>query len=47
MVDYDPWNGNYTGTTVYNNTIIGKFSDETTAQAGDKDGTASQQIMIK
>ena len=27
MVDYDPWLGNYTGTTVYNNTILGGFAD--------------------
>jgi hypothetical protein len=46
MVDYNPWSGNYTGTTVYNNTIMGAFSDET-LQAGEKDGTDSHQIMIK
>ena len=28
MVDYDPWSGNYTGTTVYNNTILGGFANE-------------------
>jgi hypothetical protein len=27
MVDYEPWLGNYTGTTVYNNTILGGFAD--------------------
>ena len=28
MVDYEPWLGNYTGTTVYNNTILGGFANE-------------------
>jgi hypothetical protein len=28
MVDYEPWSGNYTGTTVYNNTILGGFANE-------------------
>jgi hypothetical protein len=28
MVDYEPWLGNYKGTTVYNNTILGGFADE-------------------
>lgn len=27
MVDYEPWLGNYTGTTVFNNTILGGFAD--------------------
>ena len=28
MVDYEPWLGNYTGTTVFNNTILGGFANE-------------------
>lgn len=28
MVDIEPWSGNYTGTTVYNNTILGGFANE-------------------
>lgn len=27
MVDYEPWLGDYTGTVVYNNTILGGFAD--------------------
>ena len=26
MVDYDPWSGDFTGTVVYNNTILGGFA---------------------
>jgi hypothetical protein len=46
MVDYDPWQGSYKGTVVYNNTILGAFSDET-PEAGQKDGEDSDHIMIK
>jgi hypothetical protein len=26
MVDYDPWDGNFRGTSVHNNTIVGGFA---------------------
>jgi len=28
MVEYEPWSGNYTDTTVFNNTILGGFANE-------------------
>jgi hypothetical protein len=28
LVDYDPWQGDYTGTVVYNNTIFVGFANE-------------------
>ncbi|KIK53276.1 hypothetical protein GYMLUDRAFT_49452 [Collybiopsis luxurians FD-317 M1] len=46
MVDYDPWNGNYTNTVVYNNTILGGFSDEK-PEAGESDGTSTDDVIIK
>jgi hypothetical protein len=47
MVDYAPWSGNYSGTTVYNNTIMGAFSDDASPEVGQTDGTETHQIMIK
>lgn len=46
MVDYDPWNGNYTNTVVYNNTILGGFSDEK-EESNETDGTSSDDVIIK
>lgn len=46
MVDYDPWNGNFTGTIVRNNTIRGGFAtsvEDPGATRGDNNVTA----MIK
>lgn len=46
MVDYDPYSGDYTGTIVTNNTIVGGFSTET-AQPGQTKGTNSEDAIIK
>jgi len=46
MVDYEPWLGNYTGTAVYNNTILGGFSNEQ-EQANETDGTNTDDVIIK
>lgn len=46
MVDWAPWGGNYTGTVVRNNLILGGFatSDE---EPGDSDGTNAEDVIIK
>jgi len=46
MVDYDPWNGNYTGTVVYNNTILGGFSNQVEL-SNETDGTNTDDVIIK
>lgn len=46
MVDYEPWSGNYTNTVVYNNTILGGFSNEVEL-ANETDGTNSNDVIIK
>lgn len=46
MVDYDPYNGDFTGTIVTNNTIAGGFSTDT-PQAGVSDGADSYGVLIK
>ena len=45
MVDYEPWLGNYTGTTVYNNTILGGFANENVTN-GSK-GVNAEDAIIK
>ncbi|KZT29384.1 hypothetical protein NEOLEDRAFT_1128112 [Neolentinus lepideus HHB14362 ss-1] len=47
MVDYDPWNGNYTGTVVTNNTIAGGFATDTVDEDQDSKGTNSDDVIIK
>lgn len=46
MVDWAPWGGNYTGTIVRNNLIMGGFatSDE---EPGDRDGSNAEDVIIK
>ena len=45
MVDYQPWSGNYTGTTVYNNTILGGFENEDLNHS--PDGLNADHAIIK
>ena len=44
MVDYDPWNGNYTNTIVRDNTILGGFSTDT-PQPGEKTGVFEGEVV--
>ncbi|KAI0353125.1 hypothetical protein OH77DRAFT_1484457 [Trametes cingulata] len=46
MVDYDPWNGNYTNTVVRNNVIRGGFATET-ADAGETKGVNQNDAIVK
>ena len=46
MVDYEPWSGNYTGTTVYNNTILGGFANENPDKNSSK-GINAEHAIIK
>ncbi|GBE79804.1 hypothetical protein BKA93DRAFT_821502 [Sparassis latifolia] len=46
MVDYDPWQGNFTNTIVRNNTIKGGFATST-AVAGEADGSNNYDVIIK
>jgi len=46
MVDYDPWNGNYTGAIVRNNTIMGGFASGV-AQGAETKGTNAEDTIIK
>jgi parallel beta-helix repeat protein len=46
MVDYAPWSGNYTNTVVYNNTILGGFSDQAELP-GETNGTSTDDVIIK
>jgi len=46
MVDYEPWSGNYTGTTVYNNTILGGFANENPDKNNSK-GINAEHAIIK
>ncbi|KZT42919.1 hypothetical protein SISSUDRAFT_1014930 [Sistotremastrum suecicum HHB10207 ss-3] len=46
MVDYTPWGGDYTGTIVQNNTIIGGFATSEEIP-GDSKGINNQDAMIK
>jgi len=47
MVDFLPWNGNYTGTVVQNNTIMGGFAAKSSTSASQKDGENADNVMIK
>ena len=46
MVDLEPFDGNYTGTVVRNNTILGGFATEK-GKPGDKEGVNSYDVIIK
>ena len=46
MVDYLPWNGNYSNVAVYNNTILGGFATDT-AEAGDTKGENKDDVIVK
>lgn len=46
MVDYEPWSGNYTGTVVHNNTIMGGFSTDN-VHSGESDGANIDDVIIK
>ena len=46
MVDVDPWGGNYTGTVVRNNTILGGFATDSNS-ATQKDGKNAEDVIIK
>jgi hypothetical protein len=46
MVDYDPWNGNYTDTVVRNNTIIGAFPYAPNRTAGGP-LAESEDVIVK
>ena len=46
MVDYEPWNGNYTGTVVRNNVIYGGFATDP-AGAGETHGENDEDAIIK
>ncbi|KAI0722715.1 pectin lyase fold/virulence factor [Earliella scabrosa] len=46
MVDYEPWNGNYTGTVVRNNVIYGGFATDP-AGAGETHGENDEDVIIK
>ena len=45
MVDYDPWDGNFRGTSVHNNTILGGFA--TGDSDGELKGTNTHSAIIK
>jgi len=45
MVDYDPWSGDFTGTVVYNNTILGGFA--TGVSHGTSKGLNTHDAIIK
>ncbi|KAG6813030.1 hypothetical protein H0H92_014564 [Tricholoma furcatifolium] len=46
MVDYDPFNGDFTGTIVTNNTILGGFANSP-EEPGEADGTNAADAIIK
>lgn len=46
MVDFQPYNGDYTGTIITNNTIAGGFTTEA-AQAGETKGADASDAVIK
>lgn len=46
MVDFDPWSGNYTGTVVRNNTLLGGFATDG-EEAGDTKGNNYEDAIMK
>ena len=47
MVDFLPWNGDYTGTIVKNNTIMGGFAANSSISASQNDGENVGDAIIK
>jgi len=46
MVDYDPFDGDFTGTVVRNNTIFGGFATAV-GIPGDNEGVNSEDAIMK
>jgi hypothetical protein len=46
LVDYNPWNGNYTGTVVHDNFIMGGFATDE-GNSTDTKGTNFENALIK
>jgi hypothetical protein len=47
MVDFLPWDGDYTGTVVQNNTIMGGFAADSSTSASQNDGENADNAIIK
>jgi hypothetical protein len=47
MVDFLPWNGDYTGTIVQNNTIMGGFAANSSTSPSQNDGENAGDAIIK
>lgn len=47
MVDYDPFNGNYTDTIVRNNTILGGFATDIEDEDTQVKGENNEDVIIK
>jgi hypothetical protein len=47
MVDFDPWSGNYDGTVVKNNNIVGGLATDSPTSSADSKGTNNQDAIIK
>jgi hypothetical protein len=47
MVDFLPWDGDYTGTVVQNNTIMGGFAASPSTSTSQNDGENAGDAIIK
>ena len=47
MVDFLPWKGNYTGTVVQNNIIMGGFAENSSISTSQVDGGNANRSIIK
>ena len=47
MVDFLPWDGDYTGTVVQNNTTMGGFAADPSTSASQNDGENTDNAIIK
>jgi hypothetical protein len=47
MVDYDPWSGNYDGTIVRQNNIIGGLATSSPTSSQASEGTNNADAIIK
>lgn len=47
MVDYDPWSGDFTGTVVENNIILGGFATSGTNPSDSEEGKNAEDTFIK
>lgn len=45
MVDYDPWSGDYTGTVIHNNTMLGGFATDKPEGSDTKGENADDATM--